>query len=328
MNDALVSIVILNWNGKEHLVDCLESVLQTTYAPLEIIVVDNGSTDGSVSLVRSKYASVQILENGQNLGYAEGNNRGFQKARGEFVVTLNNDVVVEPTWLNKPIHYLENDARIGIVSCRQMNYYDHSLIDSLFHYPAPDLSFARVGHGEPFDPASWHNVPGYVIAPNGGSAIYRKEMFQQVGGFDIFFFAYHDETDLGMRAFLSGWKCLFVPEAVVYHKDGASFKKTSGKAHYFHVRNKLWFMYKYFPASFIVKHLDGIAIEELRLFKRLIFKEKVPLVYLMAKVDGITGIFKYANTRKKYTGIFCQYRDDFNRLEKEKIIIFDSKVTQ
>ena len=320
MNPAIVTIIVLNWNGKEHLAGCLDSVLQTAYTPLEILVVDNGSSDGSVEFVRVNYPSAHIVENGQNLGYAEGNNRGIEQARGKYIVTLNNDIVVDPTWLNKPIEYLENDNRLGIASCRQMNYYNHSLIDCLFHYPAPDLSFARVGHGEMFDPGSWHNNPGYVIAPNGGSAIYRKEMFEQLGGFDISFFAYHDETDLGMRAFLGGWKCLYVPDAVVFHKEAASFKKTGGTGHYFYARNKVWFMFKYFPCSVIIGHFKGIFLEELRIFKRLVFKEKVPFLYLKARLDGIVGVFNYSNTRKKYIKIFYQHADDFFKLEKEKTI--------
>jgi GT2 family glycosyltransferase len=320
MTKPLVSIVILNWNGKEHLAGCLDSVVQTTYTPLEIILVDNGSTDGSVEFVRLQYPSAHIVENGRNLGYAEGNNKGIEQARGKYIVTLNNDIVVEPTWLDKPIQYLESDRRLGIVSCRQMNYYNHFLIDCLFHYPAPDLSFARVGHGETFDSASWHNNPGYVIAPNGGSAIYRKEMFDQLGGFDISFFAYHDETDLGMRAFLNGWKCLYVPDAIVFHKDAASFKKTGGKGHYFYARNKLWFMFKYFPYSVIIRHFKGIILEELRMFKRLVFKEKEPVLYFKARLDGIIGAFKFSIIRKKYINIFFQHSNDFFKLEKEKII--------
>jgi hypothetical protein len=320
MINPLISIVILNWNGKELLAECLDSVLQTYYTPLEIIVVDNGSTDGSVQFLRSKYPSVQILENRHNLGYAEGNNKGIEQAKGKYVVTLNNDVIVDAAWLDKSVHYLENDEHLGIISCRQMNYYNHSLIDGLFHYPAPDLSFARIGYGETFVSGSWHSTPGYVIAPNGGSAIYRKEIFEQLGGFDISFFAYHDETDLSMWAFLNGWKCLFVPEAIVYHKDGVSFKKTGGKGYYFHTRNKFWFMVKYFPILYIIRHLPGFFLEELRIVKRFAMIEKAPFLYFQARLDGFIGVLKYFNIRKKYIQEFSRRLKEFSKFEKDKII--------
>lgn len=321
MKSPLVTIVILNWNGKEHLVDCLDSVRHTSYEPIEILFVDNGSSDGSVELVRRTYRDVGLVENGLNLGYADGNNRGILHAKGKYVVTLNNDMVVEPTWLDKPIELLEKDRLLGLVSCRQMNYYDRSLIDSLFHCPAPDLTFWRVGHGDGFKRDSWHNETGYVIAPNGGSAIYRKDMFDQLGGFDKTFFAYHDETDLSMRAFLAGWKCLYVPGSVVYHKDSASFKKNRGSAIYFHARNKLWFMTKYFPTSLILSHAGGIVHEELRIIKRAFFVDKTPVSYVKARVDGIAGIARYGGLRKKYIPEFRRKFLEYRRYEKERIIL-------
>jgi len=108
---------------------------------LEILLTDNGSTDGSVEFVKSHFPSVIILENKENLGYAEGNNRGIGIAQGKYVVTLNNDTVVEKDWLDQPIEYLERDMHLGIVGCRQMNYFNRTLVDGLFLYPAPGINF-------------------------------------------------------------------------------------------------------------------------------------------------------------------------------------------
>ena len=106
MNSPLVSIIILNWNGKEHLQECIGSALKSFYSPLEIILADNGSSDGSIEFVKSVFPSVVILDIKENLGYAEGNNRGIGIAQGKYVVTLNNDTTVEQDWLDRPIEYL------------------------------------------------------------------------------------------------------------------------------------------------------------------------------------------------------------------------------
>jgi GT2 family glycosyltransferase len=138
-NHPLVTIVILNWNGKEHLQECIDSVIKSLYSALEIILADNGSTDGSIEFVKSHFPSVIILENKENLGYAEGNNRGIGIAHGKYVVTLNNDVVVEPDWLDKPVEYLENDPQIGSISCRQMSYYNQGHYRRAFSLSFPGI---------------------------------------------------------------------------------------------------------------------------------------------------------------------------------------------
>ena len=174
MNNPLVTIVILNWNGRELLQECLNSVLKTEYKPTEIIVVDNGSTDDSVEFVRNDYKTVIILENGKNLGYGEGNNRGIAIANGKYVVTLNNDIIVEEDWLNKPITYLENDEKIGVIGCRQMNYFNRSVVDGYFHYPAPELTLARLGHGEIYKEDQLRRRPFlWLVSPPGAGRLWH-----------------------------------------------------------------------------------------------------------------------------------------------------------
>jgi len=319
-HNPLVSIVILNWNGKEHLQECIDSVIKSLYSPLEIILADNGSTDDSIEFVKSQFPAVIILENKENLGYAEGNNRGIGIAHGKYVVTLNNDVVVDPNWLDKPIEYLENDPQIGSISCRQMNYYNKDMIDSLFHYPAPELIFRRLGYKKTFNLHSPFGSPGYVIAPNGGSAIYRKTMFNQLEGFDSKFFAYLDESDLCMRAFLNGWKCLYVPQSVVYHKDSASFKKRGKIAHYFFERNRIWFIYKYFPWPSIFSHLHWIIFQEMISIGLHFLKKNGRLNYFKARIHGILGIWRYSSIRKLYVTRFQNYKIEYIMFQKKKLI--------
>jgi GT2 family glycosyltransferase len=320
MSRPLVSVVVLNWNGKELCVECLDSVLKTAYSPLEIIVADNGSTDGSVECVRSAFPSVTVLENGENLGYAEGNNRGIAAAKGKYVVTLNNDVVVEPGWLDGLVGFLEKDGSLFAACGRQMNYHDRATIDSLFHYPGPALFFLRAGRGGTMEQNADIARTGRVIAVNGGSAIYRKEMFMELGGFDGAYVFYNEEADLCMRAFLKGWRCLFTPESAVYHREGGSFKGSNAGRLYYHERNRMWFMFKFYPFSFMVRNLLPLALEEMRVIKRDVFVQRAPFRYIWARIHGFAGLFRYVGERRNNVKLFRGIERDFVRFREEKII--------
>jgi GT2 family glycosyltransferase len=320
MPNPLVSVIILNWNGKEHLLECLGSLAETVYAPVELIVSDNGSTDGSVEHVRSSFPLVHVLENGKNIGYTGGNNNGIAAAKGDYVVTLNNDVTVEPDWLDKPVEYMEKDGSLFAVCGRQMNYYRRLTIDSLFHYPGPALLFLRAGHGETMEQNPGFARPGYVIAINGGSAMYRKKMFMELGGFDRSFFIYNEETDLCMRAFLKGWKCLFVPQSVVYHKEGESFKKSRGKNLYYHERNRMWFIFRLYPLAFIARRFVPLLLEEMRTVKRDVFVLRAPLRYVTARIHGFAGLFRNLKERRKNVRLFRGREREFAEFQEKKII--------
>jgi GT2 family glycosyltransferase len=320
MPNPLVSVIVLNWNGKEHLLECLGSLVKTAYSPVELLVSDNGSTDGSVEHVRSSFPSVRVLENGKNIGYAGGNNNGIGIAQGEYVVTLNNDVIVESDWLDKPVEYMEKDHGLFAVCGRQMNYYHRSTIDSLFHYPGPALLFLRAGHGETMEENPGFALPGYVIAINGGSGMYRKKMFMELGGFDRAFFIYNEETDLCMRAFLRGWKCLFVPQSIVYHKEGESFKENRGKNLYYHERNRMWFIFRLYPLRLIARHGIPLLLEEMRTVKRDVFMQRAPLRYLAARIHGFAGLFRNIGERRKNVMMFRGRAKEFAEFQEKKII--------
>jgi GT2 family glycosyltransferase len=145
-------------------------------------------------------------------------------------------------------------------------------------------------------------------------------MFLKLGGFDAHYFAYHDETDLCMRAFLDGWKCVYSPESIVYHKEGASFKKKGNLSHYYYQRNRMWFIYKYFPVSFIARRWSVLVIEEIRAFVLHFFMGHGLVLYLKARVRGCAGVFRYSKVRKLNTKTFVRYRSLYIEFEKRKII--------
>jgi len=252
MPSLLVSIIIVNWNGKEYLRDCLESLRSQTFSDLEVILVDNGSTDGSVEYVQRNFPGwVRILRNTQNEGFSGGNNRGIRAASGNYIVLLNNDAQADPRWLEELVKVAEENPRAGMLACKIYLQGGSKIIDNVGHLIYRDgLNRGRgrleVDHGQ-FDKLE------DVIFPSGCAALYRREMLEEVGLFDEDFFAYGDDTDLGLKGRLAGWKCLYVPEAIVHHRYSQSSSPYSPMKAFYVERNRVWIAVKYFPLSILLE---------------------------------------------------------------------------
>lgn len=325
-SSVLVSILILNWNGESILDECITSILKSEYQNYEIVVVDNNSSDRSLEVL-SKYPGLKVISNRENLGFAGGNNIGFRHCEGRYIVTLNNDIIVEPNWLTEPVRILESDNAIGIIGCRQMSYFNREVIDSLYLVPTAFLLLDRMGKGKIFhDGEEKFTTLGYTIGASGASVIYRKTLLNQLGGFDERFFAYHEESDLHLRAFASGWKCLYVPSSVVYHKGSYSFSKAKKTFFYLHERNRIWYVYKNFPASFIFKNLPVIIYRELRTFVNVAIRRGLLGTYLRARIDAFKELKQFKDERKKNVKTFLLRKHIFCTLRREKIIPADEKL--
>jgi len=252
MASPLVSIIVVNWNGKEYLRDCLPSLHAQTFYNFEVILVDNGSTDGSVEYVQRNFPGwVRILTNTQNEGFSGGNNRGIRAASGKYIVLLNNDAQADTCWLEELVKVAEENPRAGMLACKIYLQGGSKIIDNVGHLIYRDGLNRGRGRLEA-DHGQYENLEE-VLFPSGCAALYRRQMLEEVGLFDEDFFAYGDDTDLGLKGRLAGWKCLYVPRAIVHHR----YSQTSGpysplKAFYVE-RNRVWIAVKYFPLSVLLE---------------------------------------------------------------------------
>ncbi len=256
-----VSIVIVNWNGRRFLEICLPSVLAQTYPNFDVTVVDNGSSDGSLDLIRAGFPTVRVIANQRNLGFSAGNNAGIRGSDGAYVATLNNDVRADPDWLAEAVDALNSDVAVGMVACKMLFYDRPNLINSTgISIDCAAIAWDRLG-GHADDAHDCRRVE--IFGPSAGAALYRRDMLEDVGLFDEDFFMYLEDVDLAWRARLSGWKCVFVPTARVLHVHSGSSVEGSAFKNYHLGRNKVWTTIKCYPSPQIFYYLPLILFYDL-----------------------------------------------------------------
>jgi GT2 family glycosyltransferase len=240
------SVIILTWNGRHLLEECLESVLSQTFRDFETIVVDNGSTDGSVDFLKERWGEkINTISLPSNAGFAGGNNAGIRAAGGRFVVLLNNDTAVDPGWLSALHRAFLRHPGAGMFTPKILNYYRRDEIDNTGHVIFRD-GLGRGRHRLEKDDGRF-DEEGEVLSPSGCAGVYRNEMLDEIGLLDETFFAYGEDVDLGLRARWAGWGCHYVPDAVVYHKYSATTGTYSPQKAFLVERNRLWILFKNFP---------------------------------------------------------------------------------
>lgn len=221
MHFPLVSIIVLNYNGADLLPACLESLRALDYRNTEIIVADNGSTDASRE-VCSRYKGVIFVDLGYNYGFGRGNNEGARYARGEFLFFVNNDMHFEPGMVSILVETIRQDDSIFALDSKQYDWSGRYLVHSATRLKQGGGLRSRFS---PFIDWVELDVPEIVPVPwaNGASLFCRKDMFLRLGGFDPTYFIDYEDTDLCWRAWLRGWKTLYVPQSQCFHKVAATF---------------------------------------------------------------------------------------------------------
>lgn len=222
----LVSVIIANYNHKDLLGRCLESVFESNYPYFEVVLVDNASTDGSIEFVKDRFGkknSLRIIQNYENSGFAGGSNAGIELADGKYLVFLNNDTEVDKNWLWELVKVMESDRSIGAAQCKLI-----SMCDKKRFYSAGGLidcfAFSVDRGGEQEDVGQYDKIEEIFFA-HGAAFVVRHDVLNEVGCFDNDYFLFYEETDLCWRIWLRGYRIVFVPRSVVFHVGGATMDK-------------------------------------------------------------------------------------------------------
>jgi GT2 family glycosyltransferase len=244
--DILVSVVIPTLAADSRLAECLESLDRQTRRDFEVIVVDNSGR----GLVRQRGVApaVRVIENARNHGFGAAVNQAFESSTAPYLATLNDDAAAHPQWLERLLSAIEKRPDAGMCASQVRLFGEHRL-DSAGMLVARDASSKQRGHGRP--PEDFP-VAEETLFPSGSAALYRRAMLDAIGGFDNSFFLYCEDTDLGLRARWAGWKCLYVPEAVVEHHYSHSAGGTSPLKAYYVERNRLFVLVKNFPMGMLL----------------------------------------------------------------------------
>jgi len=251
---GLVSVVVVNWDRRVLLRACLESLARQRGVEFEVVVVDNGSGDGSVEMLAREFSSaqpfsLQIIRNRENRGFCSANNQAFAASSGEWIALLNNDAEADPDWLCSLRSACDNRPEVGMAASKILVHEDPQRIDKVGQLIYLDGQNRGRGMGE-IDHGQYDHTEE-ALWPDGCAALYRRDMLDQIGGFDEDFFAYGDDAELGLRARIAGWHCLYVPRAVVRHRRGSTLGLQSPRRIELIERNRVLLAAKLFPWSLL-----------------------------------------------------------------------------
>lgn len=250
------SVIIPTWNGAELLAAALESLEAQTFRPFEVIVVDNGSTDGTVDRLAPAHPEVRWVRFSENRGFAAAVNAGIRAARADIVALLNNDTEAEPGWLGALVDALERHPDAGSAASRMLRFDDRSRIDSAGVQLG--LYGSQIGEGAADGPT--FDVERDVFAACAGAAAYRRAALEEVGLFDERYFAYFEDVDVGARLQLAGYRCVYVPEAVVYHHGSATGQRIPDRKFFLLMRNSLFVFFQNMPLRRMVPWAPAVLL--------------------------------------------------------------------
>lgn len=261
----MISVIMVNFNGEADLPKCLSSVFSTDYPNFEVVVVDNGSRDGSRAMLQAlskNETRLKIVLSAKNLGFAEANNLGYKSAEGEFIVLLNCDTVVSPCWLNELVRTMKEDKTVGVAQSKLLCLYNPEIIDSTGDLVHPSGSSISRGMGEK-DLGQYDNELE-IFSARGAAVIIRRSLIEEIGLFDPAYFMSYEDIDLGWRARLAGYRIKLAPKSIVYHRGFDMYNNTwltkmfnTYKNHYmtllknYETRNLLRFMPEFMTINFL-----------------------------------------------------------------------------
>jgi len=299
VNDLpLVSVVIVTWNSARYLSRCLDALVGQVFTNFEVILIDNGSTDGCLDAVENYRPALRLRVErlGENRGFAAANNFGAHMAGGQWLALLNSDAFPEPDWLGKLLEAAENNPEFSFFASRQLQANASHLLDA-------------AGDAFHISGLAWHHYGSWPAAQFGlktlevfsscaAAALYSLRAFLQVGGFDEDFFSYSEDVDLGCRLRLQGYRCLYVPEAIVHHIGSATFGVQSDFALYHYHRNFIWSFVQNMPSSLLWEALPSHVVANFIYVLYYTLRGRGGVLW-KAKMDALHGLTHALRKRRE-----------------------------
>lgn len=299
-----VAVILVNWNGLHHLRTCLPALAAQRHADREIVVVDNGSTDGSVEWILRKWPRVRLIQSGANVGFAAANNAAIRSSDADWVALINNDAVPDPDWLSALAEIALSDERLGSVASLMLFEDDPATINSAgIALDTAGIAWDRLGGA----PVSEGGDEAEVFGASAGAALYRRSALVDVAEigsagrpeyFDERFFMYFEDVDLAWRLRLRGWKSRYAPGARALHRGSASAGEGTPFKNRLLARNKVWTVLKDYPGWPLVRHSPLVLAYDLASAPyRLLFQGQTAA--LRGRLDALSGIRETMRRRRR-----------------------------
>jgi GT2 family glycosyltransferase len=311
-----VSVIVINWNGKPFLNQCISSVLNQSFSDLELLVIDSGSTDGSVDSITREFSGIQVIGLRENLGFCKAFNLGVKTTRGKYVLLLNADTYLEPHFIEMAVERLEKDPAIGFLSGKTLRF-DKKTIDSAGQYLGRDRRPVDRGYEE--EDRGQYDEDSNTFSVCGAVAFYRRDMLEDCAllgeVFDEDYFAFYEDLDLGWRANLLGWKGVYVPGAIAFHfrwgssgfrglKKRYGFLKRPLEVKFHLIKNRYMTMVKNDSLRGILRDLPWILLHEGKLWGSVLLFSPQLLFILPRSIPYLIRAYKkrfIIQRRKRWT---------------------------
>jgi GT2 family glycosyltransferase len=292
-----VAIVVINWNSGALLDQCLSALMQQSVVPDRIIVVDNGSTDGSGTEIMNRYPNAELIRLNQNAGFARANNIGIAEVGDcDWIGLVNPDAFVKPNWLEKLLESAKFSSGYTVYASRMMSSAKRSILDGAGDVYHTSGAAWRRGHDRKCEAGDLEKVE--VFGACAAAALYRRDVIVDIGGFDERYFCYFEDVDLAFRLRLAGYRCLYVPDAVVYHVGSATTGERSDFTTYHGQRNLVWTYFKDMPPPLFWLYLPQHILLNLAMLVWYSLRGQARVIW-KAKWDAIRGLPKILKERRR-----------------------------
>ncbi|HEY5344207.1 MAG TPA: glycosyltransferase family 2 protein [Solirubrobacteraceae bacterium] len=297
---ARLTVLLTNYNGRDLLAQVLPSLAAQTYANFTTVVVDDCSSDDSIRYVRESWPSVEVIALTRNGGVTAAMNVALRAPRTELVGLFNNDMELDPQCLAELVAALDEHPEAGSVTPKMLNFGDRTLIDGAGDVLSWRGGGGRRGHGE--RDSGQFEEPREVFGACGGAAIYRRSTIDAVGGFDVDYFAYYEDLDWAFRAQLAGFRCRYVPGAVLYHRASETLGRGITDFNGYHLwRNPIWLIAKCYPAGALWRHAPELLRGQLGNLYVAVRTRKLR-VWMRAMRDALRGLPAALRKRRAVQG--------------------------